>query len=119
VPLAATGWGIPHPSIPYPVGLLGDTAGGRALAGDQLYVDLDISHENLPAGGRIAVGADAVLEVTVKPHTGCRKLLAHLGDDALAFVNSDLDRQLRLRGLHGRVVHGGVVRPGDVVRRIR
>jgi hypothetical protein len=101
------------------VGLLGDTAEVRALAGDQLYVDLDISHENLRAGSRIAVGAEAVLEVTAKPHTGCRKFLAHFGDDALAFVNSDVGRQLRLRGLNGRVVHGGVVRPGDVVRRIR
>ena len=101
------------------VGLLGDTAEVRALAGDQLYVDLDISHENLPAGSRIGVGAEAVLEVTAKPHTGCKKFLAHFGDDALAFVNCDVGRQLRLRGLNGRVVRGGVVRPGDVVRRIR
>ena len=39
------------------------------LAGDQLYVDLDLSIENLPAGTRLAVG-DAVVEITEEPHTG-------------------------------------------------
>jgi hypothetical protein len=101
------------------VGLLGDTADVRALAGDQLYVDLDISHENLPAGSRIALGGDAVLEVTAKPHAGCKKFLARFGDDALAFVNSDVGSGLRLRGLNARVVQGGVIRAGDAVRRIR
>jgi hypothetical protein len=101
------------------VGLLGDTADARALAGDQLYVDLDISHENLPAGSRIALGRDAVLEVTAKPHAGCKKFLARFGEDALAFVNGDVGSGLRLRGLNARVVQGGVIRSGDVVRRIR
>jgi MOSC domain-containing protein len=100
------------------VSLLGDTPEVRALAGDQLYVDLDISHDNLPAGSRLAIGADAVLEVTAKPHAGCKKFLARFGEEAVAFVNSDVGRQLRLRGLNARVVHGGVVRTGDVVRRI-
>jgi MOSC domain-containing protein YiiM len=101
------------------IGLLGDTAEGRALAGDQLYVDLDISHDNLPAGSRLAIGANAVLEVSAKPHAGCKKFLARFGEEAVAFVNSETGRQLRLRGLNARVVAGGVVRPGDVVRRIR
>jgi MOSC domain-containing protein YiiM len=99
-------------------GLLGDTDADRALAGDQLYVDLDLSHDNLPAGSRVAVGADAVLEVTSKPHAGCRKFLARYGPDAVAFVNSEEGSRLRLRGLNARVVHGGVVRRGDVVRRV-
>jgi hypothetical protein len=98
--------------------LLADTDEGRALAGDQLYVDLDLSHDNLPAGARIAVGDDAVLEVSAKPHAGCKKFLARYGADATAFVNSEEGLRLRLRGLNARVVHGGVVRPGDVVRRL-
>ncbi len=101
------------------IGLLGDTADVRALAGDQLFVDLDLSHDNLPAGSRVALGEDAVLEVTSKPHAGCKKFLARFGADALGFVNGDVGSRLRLRGLNARVVQGGLVRPGDVVRRIR
>jgi hypothetical protein len=100
------------------VGLLADTDEERALAGDQLYVDLDLSHDSLPAGSRIAVGDEAVLEVTAKPHAGCRKFLARFGADAVGFVNSGEGTRLRLRGLNARVVRGGTVRPGDVVRRL-
>ena len=100
------------------VGLLGDTDDERALAGDQLYVDLDLSHDNLPAGSRIQVGADVVLEVTAKPHAGCKKFLARFGADAVAFVNGEEGSRLRLRGLNARVVRGGVVRVGDDVRRL-
>jgi hypothetical protein len=100
-------------------GLLGDSADVRALAGDQLYVDLDISHANLPAGSRLAIGGEAVLVVTAKPHAGCKKFLARFGEEALAFVNGEVGKGLRLRGLNARVVTGGTVRPGDVVRRIR
>lgn len=100
------------------VRLLADSDDVRALAGDQLYVDLDISHDNLAAGTRLAIGREAVLEVSAKPHTGCKKFLARFGEDAVAFVNSEEGTRMRLRGLNARVVRGGVVRPGDVVRRI-
>lgn len=99
------------------VGLLGATPEAQALAGDQLYVDLDISHDNLPAGTRIAIGDEAILEVTAKPHAGCKKFLARYGAEAVAFVNSEVGTRMRLRGLNARVVRGGIVRPGDVVRR--
>lgn len=98
--------------------LLGDTDDVRALAGDQLYVDLDISHDNLPAGSRIAIGDDVVLEVSAKPHAGCAKFKARFGEETLAFVNGKEGSRLRLRGLNASVVQGGVVRPGDVVRRV-
>ena len=100
------------------VALLGDTDAERALAGDQLYVDLDLSHDNLPAGSRIEIGGDVVLEVTAKPHAGCKKFLARFGADAVAFVNSEEGSRLRLRGLNARVVRGGIVRVGDDVRRV-
>ncbi|HEY3528123.1 MAG TPA: hypothetical protein VGK78_03160 [Nocardioides sp.] len=100
------------------VGLLGDTDEVKAQAGDQLCVDLDISHDNLPAGARLAIGDEAVLEVTPKPHAGCKKFLARFGPDAVAFVNGEVGTRMRLRGLNARVVRGGVVRRGDVVRRI-
>ena len=98
--------------------LLAETDEGRALAGDQLYVDLDLSHDNLPAGTRLAIGPDAVIEVTAKPHAGCKKFLARFGPEVVAFVNSETGTQLRLRGLNARVVASGTVRPGDVVRRL-
>ncbi|MGH9216196.1 MAG: MOSC domain-containing protein [Acidimicrobiales bacterium] len=89
----------------------------RALAGDQLHLDLDLSHANLPAGTRLALGS-AVIEVTEIPHAGCDKFRARFGADALRFVNSPTGRQLRLRGLNAKVVVAGTVRQGDDVRRL-
>jgi hypothetical protein len=84
------------------------------LAGDQLYVDFDLSGENLPAGTRLAIGA-AVVEVTPPPHTGCHKFTARFGLEAMKFVNSPVGRQLNLRGLSTRVRRGGAVRIGDKI----
>jgi MOSC domain-containing protein YiiM len=92
-------------------------AGGAdhgGLAGDQLYVDLDLSHENLPPGTLLAVGS-AVIEVTAEPHTGCGKFARRFGVDALKFVNSRDGRALRLRGMNTKVIAGGVVRRGDAI----
>jgi hypothetical protein len=88
-----------------------------ALAGDQLYVDLDLSEAGLPAGTRLAIGA-AVIEVTSKPHRGCAKFAARYGADALRFVNTGPGRVLNLRGRNARVVTPGTVRRGDMVRRL-
>ncbi len=82
------------------------------LAGDQLYLDLDISVGNLPAGSLLRVG-DAVLEVSAAPHLGCAKFVERFGSDAMRFVNSRVGRQLRLRGMNARVVRAGTVRLGD------
>ena len=87
------------------------------LAGDQLYVDLDLSGENLPPGTRLAIGS-AVLEVTDAPHLGCGKFAARYGDDARELVNSPEGVALNLRGINARVVAGGVVRCGDAVRKL-
>jgi MOSC domain-containing protein YiiM len=86
-----------------------------ALAGDQLYVDFDLSFDNLPAGTRLAVGG-AVIEVTDKPHTGCAKFRDRFGTEAVRFVNAHQD--LRLRGMNARVVVPGTVRRGDDVRKL-
>jgi len=85
-----------------------------ALAGDQFYVDLDLSLEHLPPGTRLRMG-DAELEVSDKPHTGCEKFAARFGDAALRFVGSPEGRTSRLRGMNTRVVAGGTVRVGDGV----
>jgi hypothetical protein len=88
-----------------------------ALAGDQLYVDFDLSITNLPPGSRVQIGS-AVLEFSEKPHTGCAKFSARYGIDALKFVNSSIGRELRLRGANCRVVVAGTVRPGDAIRKL-
>jgi len=88
-----------------------------ALAGDQLYVDLDISEANLPAGTRLGLGS-AVIEVTPEPHTGCVKFASRFGNDAHRFVNTKQHRHLRLRGLNARVVEPGTVSAGDAIRKL-
>jgi len=98
------------------VRFLAPTVEEQALAGDQLFLDLDISVTNLPAGTQLAIGDDAVIEITAKPHNGCAKFRARFGDEALAFVNSAAGNELRLRGFNARVVVSGTVRPGDKVR---
>jgi hypothetical protein len=87
------------------------------LAGDQLYVDLDLSEANLPAGSRLAIGT-AVLEVSALPHTGCTKFVARFGQDAMTFVNAPGHRELRLRGMNTRIVRSGAIRVGDTISRL-
>jgi len=84
-------------------------------AGDQLFVALDLSRENLPPGTRLAIG-DAVIEVTAKPHNGCAKFARRFGQDAARWVNSR--DELRLRGINANVVQGGTIRRGDSIRKL-
>jgi hypothetical protein len=87
------------------------------LAGDQLFVDLDLSLLNLPPGSRVEIGS-AVIEFSAAPHTGCAKFSARYGNEAQVFVNSAVGRELRLRGANCRVVTAGVVRQGDTIRKV-
>jgi hypothetical protein len=89
----------------------------RSLAGDQLYLDLDLSGANLPAGTRLALG-DAVIEITAEPHNGCAKFSERFGQDAVRFVNSPAVKELKLRGVNAKVVVPGAVRVGDTVRKV-
>ncbi len=88
-----------------------------ALAGDQLYVDLDLSEDALPAWTRLAIGT-AVIEITDQPHTGCAKFTQRFGLDAHRFVNAPEYRHLHLRGVNARVVQAGTVRPGDTITKL-
>ena len=87
------------------------------LAGDQLYVDLDLSHENLPVGTRLAIGT-AELEVTAAPHTGCKKFASRFGLEALKVFDTEEGLALNLRGINTRIVVPGTVRAGDAVRKL-
>jgi MOSC domain-containing protein YiiM len=87
------------------------------LAGDQLFIDMDLSADNVPPGTHLALGS-AVIAVTAQPHTGCKKFAARFGLEALQFVSTPLGKQLNLRGINARVVHPGVIRVGDVVKKL-
>lgn len=87
------------------------------LAGDQLYLDLDLSAENLPPGTQLTIGS-AVIAVTAQPHTGCKKFMGRFGEEALKFISSPIGKQLNLRGVNAKVVQPGVIRRGDVARKL-
>jgi hypothetical protein len=87
------------------------------LAGDQLYLDLDLSDENLPPGSRLAIGA-AIIEVTAIPHNGCLKFKARFGKEAVQFVNSDVGKRLHLRGINAKIIQPGIIRQGDLATKL-
>jgi hypothetical protein len=97
--------------------LLAQSQDRWALAGDQLYVDFDLSDDNIPPGTRLALGS-AILEVSPEPHTGCKKFSARFGVDAMKFVNSPEGKRLHLRGINARIIQSGTIRVGDIVHKV-
>lgn len=122
-PSSRTDDGGPHPDMQLNVmnaRAVALVAGDRdrwSLAGDQLYVDLDISEANVPPGTQLAIGT-AVIEVTDQPHTGCAKFTQRFGLEAHRFVNSRDRADLHLRGINAKVVTPGTIRPGDTVTKL-
>lgn len=87
------------------------------LAGDQLFVDLDLSEEDLPPGTQLSIGG-AIIQVTDQPHTGCKKFSERFGVDALKFVSTPLAKEIKLRGINAKVVQPGAIKPGDTVKKL-
>lgn len=87
------------------------------LAGDQLFVDMDLSIENLPPLSKLQIGS-AILEISVKPHTGCKKFSGRFGVDALAFISTPLGKSLRMRGVNARVIQAGEIKVGDSIKKL-
>jgi hypothetical protein len=97
--------------------LVAGSADRIPLAGDQLFVDLDLSPANLPPGTRLSIGT-SVIEVTAKPHTGCSKFTKRFGLAAHRWINGTAGRAERLRGICAKVVTPGVIRPGDTIKKL-
>ena len=121
---ARTSDGSPHPDMQLNVmnarvaALLAGAKSRWPLAGDQLFIDLDLSADNVPPGTRLAIGT-AVIELTDQPHTGCGKFVERFGVAAMKLVNSELGRCLQLRGVNAKVVQPGHIRVGDLTRKLR
>ncbi len=122
-PSARSGDGKAHPDMQITImnsrvaDLVAQDKARWQLSGDQLYTDLDLSKANVPPGTRISVGS-AILEATDQPHTGCKKFSARFGIDALKLVSSAVGNELQLRGINAKVVQGGEIKPGDVVKKL-
>jgi hypothetical protein len=122
-PSSKTPDGSPHPEMQINImnsrvtALVAQEKDRWPLAGDQLYIDMDLGKENLPGGTQIAIGS-AILEVSALPHTGCHKFVARFGADAMKFVNSPVGRELCLRGINAKIIKGGVIQVGQTARKI-
>jgi MOSC domain-containing protein YiiM len=115
--------GSPHPDMQLTIMnaraidlIAGQDRSRWPLAGDQLFVDLDLSEENVPPDTCLAIGS-AIVEVTESPHTGCGKFTRRFGVEATKFVNSPVGRRLHLRGVNARILESATIRVGDVVKK--
>jgi hypothetical protein len=99
------------------IALLAQAEERWSLAGDQLYIDMDLSTDNMPPGTHLVIGS-AVIEVSAEPHTGCKKFSSRFGVEAMKFVNSPEGKQLRLRGINAKVIQAGTIRVGEVIEKI-
>ena len=115
--------GSPHPDMQLNImnarilAAIAQSPARMPLAGDQLVVDMDLSDANLPSGTRLAIG-EAMIEVTDQPHNGCAKFSQRFGIEAHRFVNSEVGKELHLRGINARVVTPGTIRRGDPIRKL-
>ncbi len=80
----------------------------RLHPGDNIAVDLDLSHANLPTGTLLKAGT-AILRVSDEPNDGCAKWKVRCGRDAHTWVRAKATADQRLRGLYCSVEQDGVV----------
>jgi MOSC domain-containing protein YiiM len=115
--------GHPHPDVQIcmmnarAIALIARDRANWSPAGDNLFIDMDLSPANLPPGQRLGIGS-AIIEITSVPHNGCDKFIARYGRDACVFVNTGEGKRLRLRGIYARVVQDGQISVGDRVRKL-
>ena len=119
----STDSGMPHPDVQICmmnsrcISLIAQERYNWAIAGDNLFIDMDLTPKNLPAGTRLKIGT-AIIEITDTPHTGCAKFIERYGYDACVFVNTGDGKKYNLRGIYGRVVQDGALNVGDLMKKI-
>lgn len=115
--------GRPHPDVQIcimnarAIGLIAQERENWPPAGDNLFIDMNLSAENLRPGQRLALGS-AVIEITDVPHNGCQSFINRYGRDACVFVNTGEGKKNRLRGIYARVVKDGRISVGDRTRKL-
>ncbi len=119
----STDSGAPHPDVQICmmnarcIALIAQERSNWAPAGDNLFIDMDLSPANVAPGQKLAIGS-AVVQVSAEPHNGCASFVERYGRDACTFVNVREGKEYRLRGIYGRVVQDGRISVGDRVRKI-
>lgn len=86
-------------------------------AGDNLFIDMDLTPKNMPPGTRFAIGS-AEFIVSELPHNGCQDFIDRYGRDACVFLMTGEGKKNRLRGIYARVTRDGTVSVGDTVRKL-
>lgn len=116
--------GLPHPDVQICmmnarcIAAIAQERDNWPPAGDNLFIDMDLTPDNMPTGQQLAIGS-AIIEITGTPHTGCSDFIARYGRDACLFVNTGEGKRLRLRGIYARVVRDGKVSVGDRVSKVK
>lgn len=115
--------GKPHPDVQVCImnarciQLIAQERSNWPAVGDNLFIDMDLTPDNMPPGTRLAIGT-AVIEITDTPHTACASFIERYGRDACIFVNTGEGKRLRLRGIYARVVLDGRLSVGDDVIKV-
>ncbi len=115
--------GSPHPDVQICImnarciTLIAQDRGNWAPAGNNLFIDMDLTPDNVPPDTQLAIGT-AIIQITDTPHNGCDSFIARYGRDACIFVNTREGKRLRLRGIYGRVIRDGHLAVGDTVRKV-
>ena len=115
--------GKPHPDVQICImnarciGLIAQERDRWPLAGDNLFIDLDLRPENLAPGQCLSIGS-AIIEISSVPHTACQSFVERYGKAAVVFVSAPKGRAMKLRGIYARVVRDGTVTVGDRVVKV-
>jgi MOSC domain-containing protein YiiM len=90
----------------------------RALSGDNLHVDLDLTEENLPVGTLLEIGS-ALLVVSSQPHMPCKHFVERFGITAVKKVLRASKKGRRGRGVICMVKRAGEFGVGDAIHVVR
>jgi hypothetical protein len=115
--------GAPHPGIQVSIlqqrvlDLVWRDRENTVHPGDTFIADMDLSEANLPVGQVLEIG-EAVLKVSEVFNDGCVKWKARYGREAKDWITMPGHPELRLRGVLCSIERDGIIREGDILRKI-